>query len=156
LPAGRSRRRLERRIVGIPDLSVVWVIFFVLLLTFLMNQFLFKPLLRVMNARQSAVKSARSLADKAAADAAKATDAFDEKTRAARQALARQMEEARRGAEAERARLLEDAHTQVHGTIAEATRQLTADAADARERIDRDSTELAHALADRVLGRQTT
>ena len=142
--------------MGIPNLSVIWVIFFVLLLTFLMNQLLFKPLVRVMTARQSAVKSARTLADKAAADATKATEAFDEKTRAARQELAGQMEEARRAAEAERARLLEDAHAQAHGTIAEATRQLTADAADAKQRIDRDSTELAHAIADRVLGRQTT
>jgi len=147
---------LERRTVGIPDLSVVWVIFFVLLLTFLLNQLLFKPLVRVMNARQSAVTSARTLASKAAADATKATEAFDEKTRAARQELGRQMEEARRAAEAERTRLLEDAQAQAHGTIAEATRQLTADAADAKPRIDRDSTELAHVIADRVLGRQTT
>jgi F-type H+-transporting ATPase subunit b len=142
--------------VGIPDLSVVWVIFFVLLLTFLLNQLLFQPLLRVMNARQSAVKSARDLAARAAVDATKATEAFDEKTRAARQELARKMEEARRGAEAERARLLEEAHAQALGTIADATRQLSADAAEARQRIDHDSTELAHAIADRVLGRQTT
>jgi len=147
---------LERRTVGIPDLSVVWVIFFVLLLTFLMNQLLFKPLVRVMNARQSAVKSARNLADKAASDATKATEAFDEKTQAARLELARQMEQARRVAEDERARLLADAQAQAHGTIAEATKQLTAEAADARQRIDRDSTELAHAIAERVLGRQTT
>ena len=142
--------------MGIPDLSVLWVIFFVLLLTSLMNQLLFKPLVRAMNARQSAVTSAKSLADKAAAEAKKATETFDEKTRAARQELARQMEEARRAAEAERARLLSDAHAQAHGTIAEATRQLTAEADDARHRIDRESTELAHAIADRVLGRQTT
>jgi F-type H+-transporting ATPase subunit b len=142
--------------VGIPDLSVIWVIFFVLLLTFLMNQLLFKPLVRVMTARQSAVKSARSLADKAAAEATKVSETFDEKTRAARQEIARGMEEARRAAEVERARLLEDAHAQAHGTIADATRQLAADAADAKLRIDRDSTELAHTLADRVLGRQTT
>ena len=142
--------------MGIPDLSVVWVIFFVLLLTFLMNQLLFKPLVRVMTARQSAVKAARNLADRAAADATKATEAFDEKTHAARLELAGQMEQARRAAEDERARLLADAQAQAHGAIAEGTRQLTAEAADARQRIDRDSTELARAIAERVLGRQTT
>jgi F-type H+-transporting ATPase subunit b len=142
--------------VGLPDLSVLWVIFFFLLLVVLMRQLLFNPLLRVMNARQSAVKSARDLADKAAADATKATEAFDEKTAAARQDIARQMDEARRAAEAERTRLLEDAHAQAHATIAAATTQLTADANEARQRIDRDSSELAHAIADRVLGRQTT
>ena len=43
-----------------------------------------------------------------------------------------------------------------HSTIAAATTQLTAEANEARQRIERDSTELAHAIADRVLGRQTT
>lgn len=142
--------------MGLPDLSVVWVIFFVLLLTVLMNQLLFKPLVRVMDARQSAVKSARDLADKAAGDAAKATDAFDQKTRAAREEIARKMDEARRAADAERARLLDEAHAQAQTAIANATAQLSADAAEARARIDRESTELAHAIADRVLGRQTT
>ena len=142
--------------MGLPDYSVIWVIVFVLLLIVLMQQLLFNPLLRVMNARESAVKSARDLADKAAADAASATETFEQKTRAARQEIARQMDEARRAAETERARLLEDAHAQAHGTIAAATTQLMADANDARQRLGRDSTELAHAIADRVLGRQTT
>ena len=142
--------------MGLPDLSVLWVIFFVLLLTFLLSRLLFKPLLAVMHARQSAVKSARDLADKAAADATSATEAFEQKTREARQQIARQMEEARRAAETERARLLEDAHAQAHSTIAAATTQLTADANEARQRIERDSTDLAHVIADRVLGRQTT
>jgi F-type H+-transporting ATPase subunit b len=142
--------------VGLPDLSVLWVIAFVLLLTFLLSTLLFKPLLAVMNARQLAVKSARDLADKAAGDATKATEAFEQKTGEARQALGKQMEEARRAAEAERTRLLDEAHAEAHGTIAAATTQLTAEANEARQRIDRDSTELAHAIADRVLGRQTT
>jgi F-type H+-transporting ATPase subunit b len=156
-----ARRLLSRvvgvkRIVGIPDLSVIWVIFFVLLLVFLLNALLFQPVLRVMNARQSAVKAARSLADKAATDARQAGDAFDEKTRAARQEIARQMDETRRAAEAERTRLLDEAHAQAHSTMASATQQLGADAAEARQRIDRESAELAHLIADRVLGRQTT
>jgi F-type H+-transporting ATPase subunit b len=142
--------------VGLPDLSVVWVIVVVLLLTFLLSRLLFKPLVAVMHARQSAVKSARDLAEKAAADATHATEAFDHKTREARHDIARRMEEARRAAETERARLLEDAHAQAHSTIAAATTQLTAEANEARQRIERDSTDLAHAIADRVLGRQTT
>jgi F-type H+-transporting ATPase subunit b len=142
--------------VGIPDLSVIWVIVFVLLLTFLLNSLLFQPVLRVINARQSAVKAARDLAEKAATDAKHAGDAFDDKTRAARQEIARQMDETRRAAEAERARLLDEAHAQAQSAMASATEQLGADVADARQRIDRESAELAHLIADRVLGRQTT
>ena len=43
----------------IPDLSVFWVIFFVLLLTLLLNQLLFKPIVRVIGAREGAVRDAR-------------------------------------------------------------------------------------------------
>ena len=50
----------------IPDLSVLWVIFFVLLITTLLNLLLFKPLLAVKGKREGAVKSARALAESAA------------------------------------------------------------------------------------------
>ena len=43
----------------IPDLSVLWVIFFVLLITTLLNQLLFKPIVSVISRREGAVKSAR-------------------------------------------------------------------------------------------------
>ena len=46
----------------LPDLSVVWVIFFVLLLTVVLERLLFTPLLRVMEERQRAIRSARELA----------------------------------------------------------------------------------------------
>jgi F-type H+-transporting ATPase subunit b len=140
----------------LPDLSVLWVIFFVLLLTFLLNQLLFKPLVRVIDARQSAVKAARDLADKAASDAQKAMAEFDAKTRAARQEIAGQMEETRRAAEAERVALVDSAHKQAQVTLAGAAAQLSGEVADARQRIERESGDLAHLIANRVLGRQTT
>ncbi len=140
----------------LPDLSVIWVIFFVLLLTLLLNQLLFKPLGRVMRARESAVQSARLLADKAAADAHHATMVFDARMRAARQDVAGQMENARRAAEAHRARLVQEGQQMAQTTLAAAAAQTAADVADARQRIDRESTELAAAIAERVLGRQTT
>ena len=40
----------------LPDLSVLWVIFFVLVLTVLLNRLLFKPLLRVMGEREHAIR----------------------------------------------------------------------------------------------------
>src|SRR4051812_756345 len=61
-----------RRSCVIPDLSVLWVIFFVLLVAAILNQLLFKPLIRVMAARETAVASARQLAERAAAQAREA------------------------------------------------------------------------------------
>ena len=63
-----SRPALRRSCV-IPDLSVLWVIFFVLLLATILNGLLFKPLIRVMAAREAAVASARQLAERAATQA---------------------------------------------------------------------------------------
>lgn len=141
--------------MGLPDYSVFWVIVFVLLLVFLLNQLLFKPVLAVMNARQAAVKHARDLAEKAAADAARAEAEFDAKTRDARKELAGHMEEARQTAEAARAALLDAARKQAADKTATAVAQLTDETAAARDRLQRESTDLAHLVAERVLGRPT-
>ena len=86
----------------LPDLSVVWVIFFVLLLTVVLDRLLFKPLLRVMEERQRAITSARELAERSANEARLAAAEFDRKTGEARAELYRQMDEMRRTAMGER------------------------------------------------------
>jgi F0F1-type ATP synthase membrane subunit b/b' len=79
----------------LPDLSVFWVILFVLLLTVVLNQLLFKPLLAVMGQRDQAIRSARELAERSAAEARAATEEFDRKTAAARAEIYQQMDEMR-------------------------------------------------------------
>ena len=123
----------------IPDLSVLWVIFFVLLLATILNGLLFKPLIRVMTAREAAVASARQLAERAATQARQASDEFDARTRDARAELYRQMEDARRAALERRTQLLADTRQQAEASIAEATARLRAEAAEARSRLDRDA-----------------
>ena len=50
------------------NLSLLWVIAFVLVLTFVVNRLLIKPLTNTMNARQQAIDSARALEERAAAE----------------------------------------------------------------------------------------
>jgi F-type H+-transporting ATPase subunit b len=140
----------------IPDLSVLWVIFFVLVLTTVLNQLLFKPLLRVIGAREAAVASARQLAERAATQAREATDEFESRTRDARAEVYRQMDEARRLAEERRAGLLADTRQQAEATMNEATARVRAEAAAARERLDRDADTLATTIVERVLGRSVS
>jgi F-type H+-transporting ATPase subunit b len=142
-----------RRSCVIPDLSVLWVIFFVLLVAAILNQLLFKPLIRVMAARENAVASARQLAERAAAQAREASDEFDARTREARADVYRQMDEARRAAQMRRAELLADTRQQVDASIADATARVGAEAAEARARLDRDAHILATSIVERVLGR---
>jgi hypothetical protein len=77
----------------LPDLSVFWVVFFVLLLTLILDRLFFRPLLAIIKQREDAVGSAKALADQAAAEARRATEEFDRQTASARAEVYRQMDE---------------------------------------------------------------
>jgi F-type H+-transporting ATPase subunit b len=140
----------------IPDLSVLWVIFFVLLLTLILNQLLFKPVVRVINAREGAVRDARAMADSANQQAADALNEFETRTRAARAEVHQQMEATRRAAEERRAQIVAGARQQSETTLAEAHERLEQETAAARARIERDADAIASTIAQRILGRQAS
>ncbi len=140
----------------LPDLSVVWVIFFVLLLTFVLNRLLFKPLLRVMEERQRAVSSARELAERSAHEARRATAEFDRKTGEARAELYRQMDDMRRTALEERAAIMNQTRAEAESEIAAASAKLQAEAEEARRRLTTDAEALGTAVAERILGRKAS
>ena len=140
----------------LPDLSVVWVIFFVLLLTVVLDRLLFKPLLRVMEERQRAVSSARALAERSAHEARLAAAEFDRRTGEARADLYRQMDEMRRAAMDERATILSRTRSEAEAEIAAASTKLQAEAEEARRRLSADADALGAAVAERILGRKAS
>lgn len=140
----------------LPDLSVVWVIVFVLLLTAVLNRLLYKPLLRVMAERQRAITSARELAERSAAEATRAAAEFDRKTGEARAELYRQMDEMRRTAMDERAAIVTRTREEAEAEIAAASAKLQAEADEARRRLSADAESLGAAVAERILGRKAS
>jgi len=138
------------------NLSLLWVIFFVLVLTFVINRLLIKPLTETMQKRQEAIDSARALAERAASEAKAATEEFDRKTAAARADVYRQMDDMRRVANDERAKLLEATRADAAASLAEATAKLQADTARARTELAADAEKLGHDAASRILGRQSS
>src|SRR6266498_616506 len=90
----------------LPNLSVVWVIFFILVLTVVVDGLLLKPVLGVIRRREEAIESARELARRSATEAQAATAEFDRKTTAARAEMYREMDEMRRAAEGRRAEIV--------------------------------------------------
>ena len=139
----------------LPDLSVLWVIFFVLLLTVIMQQLFFKPVLRVMQAREDAVASARALADRSAAEALRASEEFDAKTTAARSVIYRDLDEMRRRSSDRRAALLAETRAHADADLAHAREALVADVAAARKTLESDAESIGHTIADRLAGRRT-
>ena len=140
----------------LPDLSVVWVIFFVLLLTVVLDRLLFRPLLRVMEERQRAITSARELAERSAYEARRATAEFDRKTGEARAELYRQMDEMRRTAMDERADIMNRTRAEAEAEIAAASAKLQAEAEEARRRLSAEAETLGAAVAERILGRKAS
>lgn len=140
----------------IPDLSVVWIIALVLILTVLLDRLLLRPLTHVMREREGAIRSARELAESSRSKAQAAADEFDARTRAARADVYRQMEEKRRAALDRRADLVAATRREIEQTVHDATDRLQGQATAARQQIERDADALAATIVERVLGRKAS
>jgi F-type H+-transporting ATPase subunit b len=140
----------------LPNLSLVWVIVFVLLLTVILDRLLLRPLTRVMGEREAAIRTARDLAETSRGRAEAATEEFDAKTRAARADVYRQMEEKRRVALERRAEIVGETRREVDHTLSDATARVRAQAAAARTQLERDADQLASTIVERVLGRKAS
>jgi F-type H+-transporting ATPase subunit b len=140
----------------IPDLSTVWVIAFVLVLSVLLDRLLLRPLTRVMRERQDAVRAASDLAETSRGRAQAAAAEFEARTREARGDVYRQMDEKRRAALEHRAEVVAGTRREVEQLITEATTRVRNQADTARAQLDRDADALASTIVERVLGRKAS
>jgi F0F1-type ATP synthase membrane subunit b/b' len=140
----------------IPDLSVVWVIVFVLALSILLDRLLLRPLTLVMGERNGAIKAARDLAETSRAKAQAAHDELESRTRAARADVYRQMEDMRRAALDRRSEIVATTRREVEALMADATGRVRAQATAARTQLDSDADTLAATIVERVLGRKAS
>lgn len=140
----------------LPGLSVIAVIAIVLLLTFVLNRGFFRPLTRVMQKREAAVKAANDMAQASAAKADAAAAEFERRTRAAQAEVYRAMDEKRREALQGRSELLARTRQDVDQTLADATARLQAEVAQARADLEQDADALADSVIARVLGRRAS
>ena len=140
----------------LPNLSVLWVIFFVLVLTFVLDRLLLRPVLDVIRRREETSASARELANRTAAEAQAAAAEFEEKTNAARAQIYREMDDMRRAALMHRAEVAARTRAEADAQIAEATKKLQAEAQDARHRLESEAQVLGTEAAERILGRRAS
>jgi F-type H+-transporting ATPase subunit b len=140
----------------LPDLSVFWVIFFVMLLTVIVDRLLLRPVMRVIQEREQAIRSARELAEKSANQAKAATAEFEQKTTAARAETYKQMDEMRRAALAERSEEMARTRAEAEAQVSAASERLKAEAEDAKRRLEVDADVLGGAVAERILGRKVS
>ena len=140
----------------LPNLSVFWVIAFVLILIAMLEWLLFRPISRVMGERARRIESAQQLAEDSSAKADAAAAEFEAKVAAARADLYRQMDEMRRAALQRRADLVAKTKKDAEATVADAKARIQADAAAARARLSREADALGAAVAERILGQKAS
>ncbi len=141
----------------LPDLSVFWVIFFVLVLTGVLNRLLLKPLQRVMGEREHAIRSARELAERSAAEARAAAAEFDaEDVRRPAPRFTARWTRCGRPRSASAPRFWRATRAEAEAEVARASASLKADAEEARRRLSADAEALGAAAADRILGRRAS
>jgi F-type H+-transporting ATPase subunit b len=137
----------------IPDITVFWVILFVLTTIVLLNALVFKPILAVIEARLRAVSDARELAESAASRARAASAEYNTKLNAARGEVYGEMDAKRRLALDARAALVGETKAVVERELTHATAEVRQEAAAARASLDREAEQMADVIVSRVLGR---
>ena len=140
----------------LPNLSVIWVIFFILVLTVVIDRLLLRPVLGVIRKREEAIESARALAQRSIVEAKAATEEFERKTSAARAELYREMDDMRRVALNRRAEIVAETRAEAEAHVADASRRLEAEVRDARARLEAEAQALGLAAAEKILGRKAS
>ena len=140
----------------LPNLSIIWVVIAVLVLTVVLDRLLLRPILDVIRRREHAIDSARELARQSAAQAQQAAAEFEQRTTAARAELYRQMDEMRRAALGRRAEIIEQTRAEAEAQTDAAVKRLEDEASEARRRLGADSDALGAAIAERILGRRAS
>ena len=140
----------------LPDLGVLWVILIVLLLAFVLDRGLFRPIGRVMRERETAIRSAQEMAQATANRAREAAAEFEQRTSAAQSEIYREMDENRRMANEKRAAIMAQTRQEVDAQVAEASARVKAQAADARAQLEREADALGEAIVERVLDRKAS
>ena len=136
------------------NLSLFWVIAFVLVLAWTLERTLIKPLTRVMQEREQAIASARELAESATQRAAAAAREFEEKRAEARADIFKQMDKMRQDLLVHREDTLQKARMEADAAFKEASTRLSTQTEDARAQLEHDAQALGIAVAEQMLDRK--
>ena len=137
-------------LISIDKSLIIQVINFLILL-FLLQRLLYRPLVQKMNERTEAIKKSLDEAQQARADAARAQEQNAEQLRAAHAEAAAIRAAALKEAAEEQRKLVEGARAEAQRMIDGARAQLEADTRRAREELRREVADLAVSAAEKLV-----
>ena len=132
-------------------LLIQWAIFLTLMV--LLNQLLFKPMVRLLDERKRRTEGRRQAAAQAEAEAEGAWTDYQKKIQDARAEAERVRGELVRQGEGERNRIVAAASAEAEKTVATVRAQVTAEARQAQAVLQAEAATLAASIAQTILGR---
>ncbi len=126
----------------------------VVLLHFYLKRVFFRPLARVLEAREQATAGARKLAEESLALAARKTADYESLLREGRAVIYREQEEARRCWRDQQAEAVRQARESAAAMVSQARETLEAELAAAQRSLEGQSEALAGRIAEAILGRR--
>ncbi|MEW6489435.1 MAG: F0F1 ATP synthase subunit B [Thermodesulfobacteriota bacterium] len=124
-----------------------------LLLMYLLNRLLFRPMLRVLEERSDRTEGRRKQAAQLSSESQALWDDYQKRLQAAKADADRTRTQVIRQAEAQRDRLLEAASGEADKAVTQVRARLRAESEDARKALRAQVAPLATAVAQRILGR---
>jgi F-type H+-transporting ATPase subunit b len=137
----------------VPDLSLLIVLILFVLLVFLLNAIIFKPITKVIDQREHLTTGAVAEARQATRDYDHRLQDYQEKIRAARADSYRMLEAQRAAALGERGRILAQVKSEVTEKIEFEKREINKAAVQARTKLETDAKQIAESISRNILKR---
>ena len=136
-----------------PDGSLVFVLVLFLILVFVLNRILFRPIGRVLDERQTLTEGAANEARAARRTYETRLAEYEATIRQARAESYKRSEQERAAAVEERRHLIDDAKQHTHEQIERAKREIEQQVVQARVALESESRQIAERISRTVLGR---
>jgi len=155
LLAAAGAEKHEPGIINL-DKSMILQVINLLILLFVLQKFLFKPLTQFLAKRAEGIKQSLDEARQAREAAAKAQEEYRAQVTATQREAAALREQAQREVEEERQRLLRASREEAQRLVAEARAAIEQETRRARAQLREEAVNLSVAVAERVLERSLT
>lgn len=137
----------------VPNATVVFQIITFLILMFVLNAFLFKPMMRVLEERRARTVGRREKAAKADAKAGEIWKDYQAKITDARAEAEKGRLELVRQGEIERSRITETASAEAEKTVTELKARVADEAVKAKEVLKAEIQGMSRQMAEKIIGR---
>ncbi len=140
-------------ITVIPDISVVYQIINFLVLLFVLNLVLYKPIRNVLLERKAKIEGMQSGAEKAASDLVAGEDAYKDGLKQARSKGLKEKESFIEEASKEEKEIIDRINKKAQANLAEIKKQVADETAQARTSLEGEVEAYAKAIGEKILGR---